>query len=61
MDVSSTFKDLSYKKFQVLAPMYKGNYGIDIINNQLQRIFNPKDSSKKELVVGEVIFREHAI
>ncbi len=58
MDVSSTFKDLSYKKFQVLAPMYKGNYGIDIINNQLQRIFNPKDSSKKELVVGEVIFRE---
>ncbi len=58
MDVSSTFKDLSYKKFQVLAPMYKGNYGIDIINNQLQRIFNPKDNSKKELVVGEVIFRE---
>lgn len=58
MDVASTFKDLSYKKFQVLAPMYKGNYGIDMINNQLQRIFNPKDSSKKEVVVGDVIFRE---
>ena len=58
MDVSSTFKDLSYKKFQVLAPMYKTRYGIDIINQQLQTIFNPKDKSKKELVVGEVIFRE---
>ena len=58
MDVSSTFKDLSYKKFQVLAPMYKTRYGIDIINQQLQTIFNPKDKSKKELVVGDVIFRE---
>ena len=58
MDVSSTFKDLSYKNFQVLAPMYKTRYGIDIINQQLQTIFNPKDKSKKELVVGEVIFRE---
>ena len=58
MDVSSTFKDLSYKKFQILAPMYKGRYGIDIINNQLQGIFNPKDASKKEVVVGDVIFRE---
>lgn len=58
MDVSSTFKDLSYKKFQILAPMYKGRYGIDIINNQLQTIFNPKDASKKEVVVGDVIFRE---
>lgn len=58
MDVSSTFKDLSYKEFQILAPMYKGRYGIDIINNQLQGIFNPKDASKKEVVVGDVIFRE---
>ncbi len=58
MDVSSTFKDLSYKEFQILAPMYKGRYGIDIINNQLQTIFNPKDASKKEVVVGDVIFRE---
>ena len=58
MDVSSTFKDLSYKNFQILAPMYKTKCGIDMINQRLQVIFNPKDKSKKELVVGEVIFRE---
>ena len=58
MDVCATFKDLSYKKFQVLAPMYKTRYGIDIINEKLQTIFNPKDASKKELVIGDVIFRE---
>ena len=58
MDVSSTFKDLSYKNFQILAPMYKTKCGIDMINQRLQVIFNPKDKSKKELIVGDVIFRE---
>ena len=58
MEVASSFKDLSYKKFQILAPMYKGRYGIDIINERLQSIFNPKDKSKKEIVVGDGIFRE---
>lgn len=58
MDVSSTFKDLSYKNLQILAPMYKTKCGIDMINQRLQVIFNPKDKSKKELVVGDVIFRE---
>ncbi len=58
MDVSATFKDLSYKNFQILAPMYKTRHGIDIINQQLQNIFNPKDKSKREIVVGDVIFRE---
>lgn len=58
MDVSSTFKDLSYKNFQILAPMYKTKCGIDMINQRLQVIFNPKDKSKKELVVGDEIFRE---
>ena len=38
--------------------MYKTNCGIDMINQRLQVIFNPKDKSKKELVVGDVIFRE---
>ena len=58
MEVASSFKDLSYKKFQILAPMYKGRYGIDNINERLQTIFNPKDKSKKEIVVGDGIFRE---
>ena len=58
MEISSTFKDLSYKNFQILAPMYKTRHGIDIINEKLQMIFNPKDKSKKEIVVGDMIFRE---
>ena len=58
MEVSSTFKDLDYKKFQILAPMYKTRHGIDMINEKLQSIFNPKDKSKKEIVVGDVLFRE---
>lgn len=58
MEVSAAFKDLSYKKFQILAPMYKTQCGIDMINQKLQGIFNPKDKQKKELVVGDVVFRE---
>lgn len=29
------------KEIQVLVPMYKGELGIDAINNQIQQIFNP--------------------
>lgn len=57
-EISRTYKDLSYKKFQILAPMYKGLNGIDEINRQVQEIFNPKAKSKKENRIGEVIFRE---
>ena len=58
MEIASTYKDLSYKKFQILAPMYKGLNGIDIINKNVQTIFNEKDDSKKEYKVGDVLFRE---
>lgn len=57
-EISRTYKDLSYKKFQILAPMYKGLNGIDEINRQVQGIFNPKAKNKKENRIGEVIFRE---
>jgi len=46
-----------YKRVQVMAPMYKGENGIDNLNVLLQSVFNPKDQSKKELVVGDTIFR----
>lgn len=58
MEIATTYKDLSYKNFQILAPMYKTYTGIDEINNHIQSIFNPKASSKKELRIGEVTFRE---
>lgn len=57
-EISRTYKDLSYKRFQILAPMYKGLNGIDEINRQVQGIFNPKAKNKKENRIGEVIFRE---
>ena len=58
LDVCRTFKDLNYHNFQILVPMYKGLHGIDLINEKVQEIFNPKDSSKIELKVGDTTLRE---
>lgn len=58
MEVSNTYKDMSYKNFQILAPMYKTITGIDAINEKLQEVFNEKTKNKKELKIGEVVFRE---
>ena len=57
-EISRTYIDLSYKKFQILAPMYKGINGIDNINCFVQEIFNKKDKSKNELKIGDTTFRE---
>ncbi len=57
-DVCSTYKDLSYKNFQVLAPMYKGLNGIDAINKEVQQIYNKKDKRKNDMIIGEFTFRE---
>lgn len=52
-------KGQSLKNIQVLIPMYKGLNGIDNLNKQLQELFNPSDLDKKEIVYGDVIFREN--
>ena len=57
-EICNTYKDISYKDFQILAPMYKGMNGIDAINNKVQSIFNPKDSHKKENKFSEYTLRE---
>ncbi|MCI8347540.1 MAG: ATP-dependent RecD-like DNA helicase [Bacilli bacterium] len=57
-DIASTYQDLGYKKFQVLAPMYKTDCGIDQINLSLQNIFNSSSGEKNEIKVGEVVYRE---
>ena len=59
VEISNTYKDISYKDFQILAPMYKTLTGIDEINNRVQQIFNPPDQIKKQLRIGEVTFREN--
>lgn len=50
-------KGLTDKEIQILAPMYKGINGIDNLNNNLRDLFNPKDKKKKEIRIGENIFR----
>lgn len=54
----SKSKGLNENDIQILAPMYKGENGIDNLNITLQELFNPEDSKKEEIKVGEVIFRE---
>ena len=57
-EIANTYKDLSYKDFQILSPMYKGLNGIDNINKIVREIFNPKDDKKKEYKLSEVLLRE---
>ena len=52
-------KGYDYKKLQLLAPMYKGENGIDLLNKDLQEIFNPASETKREIKYGDVIFREN--
>ena len=52
-------KEYDYKQVQIMAPMYRGENGIDNLNKELQEIFNPVDESKKEMLYGEIILREN--
>lgn len=51
-------KGYDYKRVQMMAPMYAGVNGIDHLNQELQKIFNPENSQKNELKINDVIFRE---
>lgn len=55
----SLSKGINEEKMQILAPMYKGENGIDNLNVILQSIYNPSSVSKNELVYGDVIYREN--
>ena len=46
-----------YKRVQVMAPMYKGENGIDNLNATLQEVFNPKSDDKKEIKISNIIYR----
>ena len=45
------------KDIQILAPMYKTLNGIDNLNVEMQKIFNPFNGKKNELKVGEIVYR----
>lgn len=50
-------KGFSVKDIQVLAPMYRGPAGIDQLNKVLQGLFNPPADGKRELSIGDVVYR----
>lgn len=52
-------RNINENDIQILAPMYKGENGIDNLNYIMQNFFNPKDDKKKEIVYGYVTYREH--
>ncbi len=52
-------KGLNENDIQVLAPMYKGENGIDNLNVILQDLFNPPNPSKEELKIGDITYREN--
>ncbi len=52
-------KGIDHQEFQVMAPMYYGEVGIDSLNIELQAIFNPPNISKKEIKIGNIIYREN--
>lgn len=50
-------KGYTARDIQVLAPMYRGNAGIDKLNEMLQELFNPKSEGRRELAFGNVVYR----
>lgn len=50
-------KGVDINDFQILAPMYKGENGIDNLNVILQELYNPHDDAKEECRMGDVIYR----
>ncbi|AOM82501.1 SF1B family DNA helicase RecD2 [Salisediminibacterium beveridgei] len=42
---------------QVLAPMYKGDAGVNLLNDMLQELFNPPSEKVKEVRFGDAVYR----
>ncbi len=51
-------KGIKESDIQILAPMYKGENGIDNLNVILQSLFNPKEEGKNEFTYFDVTYRE---
>ena len=59
-DIAKKAIDKGYdlKNVQILAPIYKGDAGIDNLNKVLQKIFNPASNDKNETYDADIIYRE---
>ena len=60
LQIVTNYLDRGYTidDIQVLAPMYRNNSGINILNNKLQNLVNPESSDKEEFKYGYHNFRE---
>lgn len=56
--IRSKEKGLKVDDLQILAPMYKGENGIDNLNLTLQDLFNPKTDALNEIKLGDITYRE---
>ncbi|ASK63103.1 ATP-dependent RecD-like DNA helicase [Virgibacillus phasianinus] len=54
---SAEKKGINLKDIQVLAPMYRTEAGITVINKTLQEIVNPKTKRRREVKVYDTVFR----
>ncbi|WP_174613898.1 SF1B family DNA helicase RecD2 [Virgibacillus ihumii] len=54
---SAKRKGIDPKTIQVLAPMYRSQAGINVINRHLQALINPKTAAKREVKANDVLFR----
>lgn len=52
-------KGIQMDDIQILAPMYKGENGIDNLNLLMQNLFNPPSEEKNEVLYYETTYREH--
>src|SRR5699024_4236804 len=50
-------KDMNIQNIQVLAPMYRTNARINVINKKLQALINPPAKGKREIKVFDDFFR----
>lgn len=50
-------KGIDPKTIQVLAPMYRSQAGINVINRHLQALVNPKTATKREVAANDIVFR----
>ena len=48
---------LPASEVQVLAPLKKGDAGVESLNAELQKVINPPDKEKGEMISGDRIFR----
>ena len=56
-DFIVTYGDMSIYDMQILAPLYKGDNGIDSLNVFIQDILNKKDFSKDETIHDGILYR----